>query len=98
MTEVAVNLNIAGRTYPIRVNPSEVDNLKAAEKMISEKINLYEKNFAVKDKQDLLAMCIINFASMLAGNAAAEKEYEHLAAQIQDTEQYLNNYLNKLVL
>jgi hypothetical protein len=35
---------------------------------------------------------------MLAGNAAAEKEYEHLAAQIQDTEQYLNNYLNKLVL
>ncbi|MFN5829643.1 MAG: cell division protein ZapA, partial [Bacteroidota bacterium] len=47
MTEVAVNLNIAGRTYPIRVKPSEVDNLKAAEKMISEKINLYEKNFAV---------------------------------------------------
>jgi cell division protein ZapA len=98
MTEVTINLNIAGRTYPLRVNPANVGNLKEAEKMINAKIDLYEKNFAVKDKQDLLAMCIINFASELAGKAASDKEYENLALQLKDTEQYLNNYLTKLVL
>jgi cell division protein ZapA len=98
MTEVTVNLNIAGRNYPLKVNKEDVAKLNEAERMINAKIDLYEKSFSVKDKQDLLAMCIINFATEITRNQSNIQEYENIALQIKDTEQYLNTYLNKIVL
>lgn len=98
MTEVTVNLNIAGRNYPLKVNKDDVARLNEAEKMINAKLNLYEKSFSVKDKQDLLAMCIINFASENIGKQAEIQDYENIALQLKDTEQFLNTYLNKSVL
>lgn len=98
MTEITVNLNIAGRNYPLKVNANDVANLNEAEKMINARLDLYEKSFSVKDKQDLLAMCIINFASEITRKQTEIKDYENIALQLKDTEQYLNNYLNKTVL
>lgn len=98
MTEITVNLNIAGRNYPLKVNANDVANLNEAEKMINARLDLYEKSFSVKDKQDLLAMCIINFASEIARKQTEIKDYENIALQLKDTEQYLNNYLIKTVL
>jgi cell division protein ZapA (FtsZ GTPase activity inhibitor) len=98
MTEVTVNLNIAGRHYPLKVNKEDVAQLNEAERMINAKLDLYEKSFSVKDKQDLLAMCIINFATEITRNQSNIQEYENIALQIKDTEQYLNTYLNKIVL
>ena len=63
--------------------------------MINARLDLYEKSFSVKDKQDLLAMCIINFASEINRKQAEIKDYENIALQLKDTEQYLNNYLTK---
>jgi cell division protein ZapA len=98
MTEVTLSLNIAGRSYPLKVNKEDVAKLTEAEKMINARIDLYEKNFSVKDKQDLLAMCVINFATEITNKQAEIAEYEQNALQLKDTEQYLNNYLNKIVL
>jgi cell division protein ZapA len=98
MTEVTVNLNIAGRNYPLKVNKEDVAKLNEAERVINAKLDLYEKSFSVKDKQDLLAMCIINFASESIGKQAEIQDYENIALQLKDTEQYLNSYLNKTVL
>jgi cell division protein ZapA len=98
MTEVTVSLNIAGRLYPLKVNKEDVDKLNEAEKMINAKIELYEKSFSIKDKQDLLAMCIINFATEITRKQNDIQEYENIALQVKDTEQYLNTYLNKVVL
>jgi cell division protein ZapA len=98
MIEVTVNLNIAGRNYPLKVNKDDVAKLNEAERVINAKLDLYEKSFSVKDKQDLLAMCIINFASESIGKQAEIQDYENIALQLKDTEQYLNTYLNKTVL
>jgi cell division protein ZapA (FtsZ GTPase activity inhibitor) len=98
MTEVTVSLNIAGRNYPLKVNKEDVAKLNEAERMINAKLDLYEKSFSVKDKQDLLAMCIINFATEITRKQDEIQEYENIALQIKDTEQYLNTYLNKIVL
>lgn len=98
MTEVTVSLNIAGRSYPLKVNQHDVTKLNEAEKMINAKLDLYEKSFSVKDKQDLLAMCIINFATEITRKQDEIQAYENIALQIKDTEQYLNTYLNKIVL
>lgn len=98
MTEVTVSLTIAGRNYPLKVNKDDVSNLKEAERLINAKLSLYEKSFSVKDKQDLLAMCVINFASEITRKDVEIHDYEKIALQLKDTEQYLNNYLNKTVL
>jgi cell division protein ZapA len=98
MTEITVNLNIAGRNYPLKVNKEDVAKLNEAERMINAKLDLYEKSFSVKDKQDLLAMCIINFATEINRNQNDIKEFENIALQVKDTEQYLNTYLNNTVL
>ena len=66
--------------------------------MINAKLELYEKSFSVKDKQDLLAMCIINFATEITRKQNNIQEYENIALQLKDTEQYLNTYLSKVVL
>jgi cell division protein ZapA len=98
MTEITVNLNIAGRNYPLKVNKEDVAKLNEAERMINAKLDLYEKSFSVKDKQDLLAMCIINFATEITRNQNDIQEFENIALQVKDTEQYLNTYLNNTVL
>jgi cell division protein ZapA len=98
MTEVTLNLNIAGRNYPLKVNQEDVAYLNEAEKMINARVDLYEKSFSVKDKQDLLAMCIINFATEILRKRAEVADFENISLQLKDTEQYLNTYLNKIVL
>jgi cell division protein ZapA len=98
MTEVTLNLNIAGRNYPLKVNQEDVPYLNEAEKMINARVDLYEKSFSVKDKQDLLAMCIINFATEILRKRAEVADFENISHQLKDTEQYLNTYLSKIVL
>ena len=52
-----IKLNIANRIYPLNVNPSQEELLRKASKQINNMIVEYEKKYAVKDKQDSLAMC-----------------------------------------
>ena len=37
--------------------------IRNAVKKIEERLKFYEENYAIKDKQDLLAMCLIEYAS-----------------------------------
>ncbi len=58
-----IKLNIANRIYPLNVNPSQEEILRKASKQINEMVNEYEKKYAVKDKQDSLAMCALQIIS-----------------------------------
>lgn len=63
MKDLSIKVNIAGRVYPLTVKQEEEENIRLAAKEINEMIKEYEQNYAVKDKQDLLAMCALQFAS-----------------------------------
>ena len=58
-----IKLNIANRIYPLNVNPSQEEILRKASKQINDMVNEYEKKYAVKDKQDTLAMCALQIIS-----------------------------------
>ena len=59
-----INIIIAGRTYPLSVNNTkEEEGMRKAANAINKLIATYEKNYAVSDKQDVLAMCALQFAS-----------------------------------
>ena len=54
-----IKLNIGNRIYPLNVNTEQEEVLRKAAKEINEMITKYEKSYAVKDKQDSLAMCAL---------------------------------------
>ncbi|MBA6155314.1 cell division protein ZapA [Tenacibaculum sp. S7007] len=64
MAKIKVNVVIAGRTYPLSVNSTEEEEgMRKAAKDINELIAKFEQNYAVADKQDVLAMSALQFAS-----------------------------------
>lgn len=63
MKDLSIKVNIANRIYPLTVKQEEEENIRLAAKEINEMIREYEQNYAVKDKQDLLAMCALQFGT-----------------------------------
>jgi len=65
MGKFAININVAGRNYRLKVEASEEEYVRAAAAAINDKVNEFSGNYAFKDKQDLLAMSNIMFATEL---------------------------------
>ncbi|EAQ41553.1 cell division protein ZapA [Polaribacter sp. P097] len=66
MGKLKINIVIAGRTYPLSVNNTkEEEGMRKAANAINKLIAMYEQNYAVSDKQDVLAMSALQFASKL---------------------------------
>ena len=66
VNKLKINIVIAGRTYPLSVNNTkEEEGMRKAATAINNLIAMYEQNYAVSDKQDVLAMSALQFASKL---------------------------------
>jgi cell division protein ZapA len=63
--KLKIKLSIADRVYPLTVDPSQEEGLRSASKKIDAMIKQFEENYAVRDKQDVLAMCALQFASQV---------------------------------
>jgi hypothetical protein len=63
MSEISIKVQISGRSYPLTIQASEEPAIRQAEKTIEESIAFFQKNYAVKDKQDLLAMAALQLAT-----------------------------------
>ena len=93
--KLSIKVTIANRQYPLRIQRSEEEGIRKSAKMINERIKEYEQNYAVSDPQDLLAMCVLQFANEanLKGNSKAGAE-EVLFDKAREIEQMLADYLN----
>ncbi len=61
-----IRVNIAGRIYPINVSSvREEESLRRSAQKINDLVFKFERDYAVTDKQDVLAMCALQFASTL---------------------------------
>jgi cell division protein ZapA len=70
-----IKVTIAGRVYPIRINnENEEEGMRKAANQINELVTKFEKNYEVSDKQDVLAMCALQFASLIEINAINNNE------------------------
>ncbi len=63
MDKFVININIAGRSYRLKVDNKEEEHVRAAANAINKKLDEFSGNYAFKDKQDLLAMTAISFVS-----------------------------------
>lgn len=60
-----IKLNIADRVYPLTIQPEQEEGLRKAARKIEEMIKRFEQSYAVRDKQDVLAMCALQFAAQV---------------------------------
>jgi cell division protein ZapA len=59
-----IKVTIGDRVYPLTIrDESEEEGIRAAVKKINDLVKKFEQNYEVRDKQDVLAMCALQFAS-----------------------------------
>jgi len=63
--KLKIKISIADRIYPLTVDMSQEEGLRSASKKIDIMMKQFEENYAVRDKQDVLAMCALQFASQV---------------------------------
>ncbi len=63
--KLKIKLSIADRVYPLTIAPQQEEGLRKAAKKIEAMIKQFEQSYAVRDKQDVLAMCALQFASQV---------------------------------
>ncbi|SFW67946.1 cell division protein ZapA [Sinomicrobium oceani] len=73
MDKLRIKISIADRVYPLTIDPDQEEGLRKAAKSIEGLVKQFEQNYAVRDKQDVLAMCALQFASRLEQESINEE-------------------------
>ena len=92
-----IKVTIAGRVYPINVkNENEEEGMRKAAKHINDLVTKFEKNYAVSDKQDVLAMCALQFASLIEINTInKDQDMTEVTEKINKLGALIDSHLEK---
>ena len=89
-----IKINIANRIYPMTINRDAEENIRKSVKKIEERLKFYEKNYAIKDRQDLLAMCLIEIAAKLESvNDSTTKDNNDVEIKLSSIESALSEII-----
>jgi cell division protein ZapA len=72
--KLKIKLSIADRVYPLTIDPAQEEGLRKAAKNIEQLAKKFEQSYAVRDKQDVLAMCALQFASKIEQKGINQSE------------------------
>ena len=96
MEKLKIKVSIADRVYPLTVDMSQEEGLRSASKKIEVMIKQFEENYAVRDKQDVLAMCALQFASQVEQKQIdTDTSSEETLLQLKKIKDLLVQYLDK---
>lgn len=90
--KLKIKLSIADRVYPLTIQPSQEEGLRLAAKKIEGVIKQFEESYAVRDKQDVLAMCALQFAAKTEQQVLQNQDQ---VLQAQDKLSLLNELLEQ---
>jgi len=95
MDELSIKIKIADREYPMKVKRHEEERVRAAGKLINEKMKSYREQFGLDDKQDLLAMTAFD---CLIQKMAAEEDTNAVDATVVEKVAHLNQLVSQAIL
>ncbi|MEW6469862.1 MAG: cell division protein ZapA [Bacteroidota bacterium] len=96
MSSASIKVNIAGRSYPVKIKPDEEGSVRKAAKLINDKIKELQENYAVTDKQDLLAMSALQISTQLVtADYHNTMEATGVADRIHEIEKFVSDFLKK---
>lgn len=90
-----IKISIANRVYPLTIDPKQEEGLRLAAKKIESMISQFEQSYSVRDKQDVLAMCALQFAAQVE-QKKIDKAYvnEEVQAKLDDLDKLLQDHLS----
>lgn len=94
--KLKIKISIADRVYPLTVDPSQEEGLRSASKKIDAMIKQFEQSYAVRDKQDVLAMCALQFAAQAEQKQINNsQDNESNITRLQNLDKKLSELLSK---
>ena len=94
--KLSIKVSVAGRIYPLTIERDEEETVRKAAKLINDKASDFEKSFGIKDRQDLLAMSALNFASQyLESKEAFQQDDKGIAERLEKLDKLISSELDK---
>ena len=92
--ELPITITISGRPYRLTIDRNEEETIRKAAKLIEGQISHYAGNYRYNDKQDLLAMVALHFAT-IAIHAQDEASFatDSLSPTLTDIDRILTEAL-----
>ena len=96
MNELDISLNIADRPYRLVVEKDHEELFRKATQLIEKRIKDYSVNYAYKDKQDLLAMVALEYATSFLQDEEMLKQQEgQWETKLKEVDQVLAEHLSE---
>ena len=96
MGEISIKINIGDRVYPLRVGVEEEEVIRHAAKLINEKMKELQESYSVRDKQDLLSMCVLQYATgMIKAERSAQHQDLGLEQSVHELDTILTDFFKK---
>jgi cell division protein ZapA len=92
MDQLNIKVEIADRFFRLKINKDDEEFVRKAAELINEKVKAYSKNYAFKDKQDLLSMVALENTTEMLNKGNIDSKQEQI---IKDKLLNLNNILEK---
>ena len=90
--EIGVTIHLAGRPYRLLIKREEEEDIRRAAKLVDDQLNYYARTYSYNDKQDLLAMVALHYATT---GMNAEEESGFIKQQLQGTLTAIDNLLTE---
>ena len=93
--KLKIKLSIANRVYPLTIEANQEEGLRKAAKHIEAMIKQFEQSYSVRDKQDVLAMCALQFASQVEQKTIDKDNVsEHVESKLIALNEVLQSHLS----
>ena len=92
--KLSININIADRVYPLRIDRKEEENIRKAAKIINDKVVQYKQRYPSKDIQDCLAMATLQFV-IQKFDSEKQVEYSPIVEELERMNDFLAEFLEK---
>lgn len=97
--QLKIKLSIANRVYPLTIAASQEEGLRIAAQKIDATVKKFEQSYSVQDKQDVLAMCALQFAAESEQTKINKNSLSNaLEQRLVDLSQRLEQHLDADVL
>ncbi|MCK9290751.1 MAG: cell division protein ZapA [Bacteroidales bacterium] len=94
MDKITINITIADRPYRLTITRGDEEVLRKVAVTINEQLKQYAERYAYKDRQDLLAMVAIQYAtSSLKNESELAFRDIHLTEKLETLDQLLSAHL-----
>ncbi|MEG2178820.1 MAG: cell division protein ZapA [Bacteroidales bacterium] len=91
MSELSITVTISDRPYKLVVDSEDEALFREAAQQINDRIQTYSKNYAFKDRQDLLAMVSLQYTfKALKSERIESYKSKELLQKLNDIDKMLN--------